>query len=137
MIYDLTKTQLLKSNQFYIQNSTSLPHTEKYERGTGFGRNSEVLVNFYAPVSTNPSYHLVKKEHIWHWGAKQQAAFEKAKILVKLIKAFGISQVGLPFEDVSETPEGMGWALRQKQQKEGVPHFFPTNFLKDCLIPPL
>lgn len=61
----------------------------------------------------HPLYHLVKKEHPWNWGAKQQAAFEEAKILVKLITAFGISQVGLPFDDVSVTPEGMGWELRQ------------------------
>lgn len=63
-------------------------------RGTGFGWNAEVLVNFYAPVSTNPLHHLVKKEHIWPWGAKQQAAFEKANILVKQIKALRISRWG-------------------------------------------
>ena len=45
------------------------------------------------------------------WGLEQQAAFEKAKILVKQMKALGISQAGLPFEfelDVSVTPESMG-----------------------------
>lgn len=116
MIYDLTKTQLLKSNQFYIQNSTSLPHAEKCERGTGLGRNSEVLLNFYAPVSTNPLCHLVKKEHIWHWGAKQQAAFEKQKYWSNRLKLLE-SHAGAAIY-VSVTLDGMGQTLWQKQQKE-------------------
>ena len=37
---------------------------------------------------------------------------EKAEILVKQIKALGVSQARLPFDlDVSVTLEGVGWAL--------------------------
>ena len=50
--------------------------------------------------------HLVKKGHIWDWGSEQQATFEKARILMRQIKALGIPQTGIPFElDVSRTPE--------------------------------
>ena len=53
---------------------------------------------------------------MWRWRSEQQAAFGKAKILVKQIKALGISQAGLPFElDVSVTLEGMGQAWSQRQ----------------------
>ena len=49
----------------------------------------------------------------------QQASFVKAKILVKQIKALGISQERPPFKlNVIVTSEGMDWALRQRQQKE-------------------
>lgn len=63
-----------------MQYSTSLTRTKKCETGTGFCRNSGVLVNFYAPFSTMslPIICLVKKEHVWDWGTKQ-AALEKAK----------------------------------------------------------
>lgn len=41
---------------------------------------------------------------------------------MKQIKAWGISQTGLPFElDVSGALERMGWAPWQRQQKERVP----------------
>lgn len=44
------------------------------------------------------------------WGSEQQATFEKAKLLVKQIKALGASQARLPFElDGSVTLKGMGW----------------------------
>lgn len=57
----------------------------------------------------------------WSWGLEKQAAFEKAKILVKQIKALGFFQAGLSFElDESFTPEGMGWALWQRQLKQRV-----------------
>ena len=42
------------------------------------------------------------------WGSEQQATFEKAKVLMKQIKALGISQAGLPFDlDVSVILEGV------------------------------
>ena len=41
-------------------------------------------------------------------GSEQQATFEKAKVLMKQIKALGISQAGLPFDlDVSVILEGV------------------------------
>lgn len=55
---------------------------------------------------------LVKKGHIWGWGSEQQATFEKARIVMRLMKALGISRTGLPFElDVSVTPEGRSQTL--------------------------
>ena len=45
-------------------------------------------------------------------GIEQQATFEKTKILVKRIKALGISQAGLPLElHVSVILGDMGQAL--------------------------
>ena len=44
-----------------------------------------------------PGKEIVCVEHVWDWGSEQQATFEKAQILVKQIKALGISQVGLVF----------------------------------------
>ena len=73
----------------------------------------------------HPLYHLVMRGHTWDWGLEQQAAFQMAKILVKQIKVLGISQAGLPFElDVSVTPEDLGWALWERQQKESTPRIF-------------
>lgn len=58
-----------------------------------------------------PSHILPSKD--WAgmgWGSEQQATFEKAKLLVKQIKALGASQARLPFElDGSVTLKGMGW----------------------------
>lgn len=66
----------------------------------------------------HPLYCLLKKRHVWDQGTEQQAASEKAKVLVKQIKALGIAQVELPSElDILVTMEGMGWGLWQKQQK--------------------
>ena len=42
-----------------------------------------------------------KDGHMWDQGSGQEAAFRKA-VLVKQMKALGLSQIGLPFElDVS------------------------------------
>lgn len=63
----------------------------------------------------HPLYHLEKKGHIWNWGSEHQVTFEKAKILVKQIKALGLSQAGLPFElDMAATLES------KRQQEERV-----------------
>lgn len=68
---------------------------------------------------------LVKKGHVWDWDSEQQEAFEKAKLLMKQVKALGISQAWLPFElDVPVTPEGMGWTLWQRQQETVSPGFW-------------
>ena len=69
-----------------------------------------------------PSFALSgKKGHVWDWEWEQQSTFEKTKILVKQIKALGISDAELPFElDVSATPEALGWVLQQTQQNEKV-----------------
>ena len=48
---------------------------------------------------------------MWNWGSEQQAAFEKAKILVKQVTVLGISPAGLLSEsDVSATLEYVNWA---------------------------
>ena len=44
-----------------------------------------------------PLYNLAKKGHIWNCESKLQATYEQARILVKQIKALGISQAGLPW----------------------------------------
>ena len=67
---------------------------------------------------------------------KISTTFEKAKILVKQIKALGFSQAGLPLElNASMSLEGMSWALWQRQQKERIPlgfwsHRVPLGFWK-------
>lgn len=55
--------------------------------------------------------------------SKHSSGGKKKKIVVKQIKALGISQAGLPFElDVSVILEGMGWALgRGKKEKYRIP----------------
>lgn len=54
------------------------------------------------------------KGNMLDWGSEQQISFEKTKILVKQMKALGITQAGLPFElAVSVTLDGMGWALAE------------------------
>ena len=59
---------------------------------------------------------------MWDWGCEQQAASEKAKILVKQVIVLGISQAGLPFKlDVSVTLEYMGWALTEIREGERTP----------------
>lgn len=40
---------------------------------------------------------MLRKGHMWDWGSEQQVTLEKTKILVKQIKAPGISPAGLPF----------------------------------------
>lgn len=62
------------------------------------------------------------KGQAWDRESEQQAAFGKAKMLTKRTKALGIYQAGLSFElNVSTTPDGVDWALRQKQEKETIP----------------
>lgn len=62
-------------------------------------------------------------------GNHQQATFEMAKILVKQIKALGVSQAGLTSE-MCETLESMGLALWQRQQKRRVPLGFWSQLWK-------
>lgn len=58
---------------------------------------------------------MIKKEYMWDWGSEQKAAFEKAKILVKQVKALDLSHTELPFElYVPVTPVCMGYALWQR-----------------------
>lgn len=51
------------------------------------------------PLSLMP---LGKERDMWDWGSQQQATIEKAKLLMKQIKALDISQTRLSFKlDVS------------------------------------
>lgn len=62
--------------------------------------------------------HLVKKGHMWNWGSEQQAAFEKAKILVKQVMVLGLSPAGLLSElDASVTLEYVNWALALERER--------------------
>ena len=85
------------------------------------------LEDFYSPPGRVPPPPLClgKRRYMWEWGSQHQAAFEKAKILVKQIKALAISPAGLPFElRESMTLEVRYWALWQRQEKERVPRGF-------------
>lgn len=65
---------------------------------------------------------VLKKGHTWVQGWEQQATCEKVKILVKPVKALGVSQAELPFGlDMSVTPEVVGQAPWQIKQRERVP----------------
>ena len=103
-----------------INNVQAYPNPKNVEEvqafeGFGFGR---TFIPHLAQCIC-PLYCLLPGKERAHRGSEQQAAFEKAKILVKQIKALGISKAGLQFElNVPMTPEGIGGALWQKQQKE-------------------
>lgn len=78
----------------------------------------------------HPLYCLLKKRHVWDWGTEQQAAFEKAKVLVEQIKALGIAQVELPSElDILVTRKVWGGDYG-KNSKRRVPFVFWSKIRK-------
>lgn len=105
-----------------VLQSTSLPHTKKYERGTGFCGNFGVLVNIYTPFSTMPLSLIPFSQKEIHMGLGNRVAFhlqENKKYWLNRSKPLDqISYMGLPLElDILVAPRRHGIGTMAKAEK--------------------